>query len=226
MPARARAPELTSSLRRSSRPWLIAASLVLLSPAAWAQSAAVAIVEEVTGEGLTIAELDFLKEGDRFDLGSGAMAVISYFASCNRETIHGGKVTIGVDGSTVSGGRIEAEKVRCTPDSLKLSEAQQRESAVIAFRKPTQNAANLPELGTTVPVILIGDADSILLGEIGQPPRALVLKNHLVDLGRAGFVLTPGKEYQVTAGTRTARFRVAPSAGGAMDSMMARLIAL
>lgn len=79
--------------------------LLLLPAASWA---AEAMIEDITGSAATkLQPFDALSAGEVIELGDGRL-VLSYLTNCRRETISGGKVTVGAAQSTLVGGRLVA----------------------------------------------------------------------------------------------------------------------
>ena len=74
----------------------------------------VALVERIDNAPAGgVAFLDTVQAGRVIELGPEGELVLSYFNSCARETIAGGRVVVGDRNSSVSGGRITAEVVDC-----------------------------------------------------------------------------------------------------------------
>jgi len=71
----------------------------------------VAIVEDIHGGPAGLEFMDYVETGKQIQLGSNGRMVLSYLKSCFRETIVGGKVTVGNGYSQVSGGRVDRTQV-------------------------------------------------------------------------------------------------------------------
>src|ERR1043165_350189 len=71
-----------------------------------------AIVEEI-GSAHGAAAMDTLSAGQMIFLKPGERIVLSYTASCEREIITGGVVSIGTERSIVSGGEVKRERMEC-----------------------------------------------------------------------------------------------------------------
>lgn len=95
----------------------------------------VAIVEDVNGAQAGVGVFDYLQAGHQIRLSVGDKLVLGYLASCLRETIHGGEVTVGTDQSVVTGGLVIREEVECDGGSAELSVAEASQSGVITFRQ-------------------------------------------------------------------------------------------
>lgn len=203
---------------------LVLAGLLVLSPNVYGQSAMSAIVEKTAGPPAPVETLDILSQGEEFQLAPGSIVTISYFVSCIRETISGGKVVVGREQSDVVDGQVKREGTECTPDVLKLSEEQLRDSAAFVFRQPPDKLPPLLLL-TTKPVLVLFGADKATIESDGAPSIHLQLKDGIVDLSRIGIELVRGTEYRVTVGEDTRRFLVAETASRDETSIVARLVA-
>lgn len=74
----------------------------------------VALIESIAAAPDADVEMfDYVYIDQTVDLGAEGVAVLAYFDSCVRETITGGRVSIGRERSTVSGGKIESETLAC-----------------------------------------------------------------------------------------------------------------
>jgi hypothetical protein len=95
----------------------------------------VALVESLTGNLSDVAAMDYVRAGQVIRLGPNQTIVLSYNASCMRETITGGTVIIGTQRSEVKSGKVQRSKdERCNVgrvEQLKGEEAGGR-----TFRGP------------------------------------------------------------------------------------------
>jgi hypothetical protein len=74
----------------------------------------VALVESIeNAPDAGVAFMDSLQPERTIDLGAGGVLVLSYFESCRRETIRGGRVTVGRESSGVAGGAVRSETFDC-----------------------------------------------------------------------------------------------------------------
>src|ERR1051325_1129482 len=73
---------------------------------------AAAIVEDVDAKGKGAELLEYVDPGKRIDTTGGTI-VLSYLASCMRETITGGVITVGEQESKVEGGKGQRDKMTC-----------------------------------------------------------------------------------------------------------------
>ncbi|MBI3516060.1 MAG: hypothetical protein HY060_18665, partial [Proteobacteria bacterium] len=183
-----------------------------------------AIVEDVQGPVKDVQPFDYVAAGTRIELPGRAILVLGYLKSCARETITGGKVTIGDDQSTVQGGEVKRERVECDGGRMQLTTAQASKSGVMVFRGASKPAAT-PQPQVTiygVSPIFTGDAAERLeikrLDTSGQAPLDFPLakpkagRGLAFDLAKQNVALAPGGLYQATSGGHTVVFRVDPQA--------------
>ena len=79
----------------------LAGAVAVASPAA-ADPTGVALVEGLTGNPSGVEFMDYVRAGQVIRLGPHQTMVLSYMASCVRETITGGTVTVGTQRSEVN----------------------------------------------------------------------------------------------------------------------------
>jgi len=94
----------------------------------------VAIVEDIHGGPAGLEFMDYVETGKQIQLGSNGRMVLSYLKSCFRETIVGGKVTVGNGYSQVSGGRVDRTQVSCDGGKMQLSYELASKSGASVFR--------------------------------------------------------------------------------------------
>lgn len=109
---------------------LIWAMLTIEAPA----QSLVAIVEDVRGGPSGVEFMDYVEVGKVIQLGSNGRLVLSYLKSCWRETITGGKVTVGSGWSEVTGGRVDRTQVACDGGKMQLSYEVASKSGASVFR--------------------------------------------------------------------------------------------
>ena len=125
----------------------LAAAALLTAPsgAAAASLNEVAVVESINGNSSGVQFMDYLHAGQVIRLAPHETMVLSYRASCVRETITGGTVTIGIDGSQVQAGEIKRFDGRCGTGKMVLTGAQNdiggRPFRGAAPAQPEQSAA-------------------------------------------------------------------------------------
>jgi hypothetical protein len=115
----------------------------------------VAVVESINGNASGVQFMDYLHAGQVIRLAPHETMVLSYRASCVRETITGGTVTIGIDGSQVQAGEIK--RWRCGAGKMVLTGAQNDIGG-----RPFRGAAPAqPEQSTTMKSCDTGDCSSL-----------------------------------------------------------------
>ncbi len=202
-----------------SNAFLLLAAIALFPGLCLAQQPA-AIVEDIQLTGATLSQFDYVAPGRVIDLGAAGTLTLGYLASCERERIEGGKVTVGKEQSTVVGGSVKRLKIACDGGSLQLSSEQSQQSLAVVFRDfdATKNK-NLPKPQTvlygTTPVVSVGTAGAALTIkrlDRSEQPIVLVLDKPTVDLETQGVALSPGGLYQAKALSRGIFFKIDPSA--------------
>ena len=99
------------------------AVLALTTIAATADPFKVAMVESITGNISGIEVMDYLRTGQVIQLRSDQTIVLSYEASCVRDTITGGTVTVGIDRSQVLSGEVRRSGGPCDAPKMVLTSA-------------------------------------------------------------------------------------------------------
>jgi len=100
-----------------------AAGTLMMASAATAAPLEVALVEGLTGSS-PVGFMDYVKTGQVIRLGPRDKLVLTYMASCVRETITGGTVIIGTDSSEVQSGEVVRVRGQCSADKFVLTSAQ------------------------------------------------------------------------------------------------------
>ena len=124
---------------------LALAGSVAFASAAAADPNEVALVESLTGNSPGLGFMDYVRTGQVIRLGPHQTIVLSYMSSCLRETITGGTVTVGPDGSEVQSGEVSRTRVPCDVGKAVLTRALSQiggrtfrgGSAVIGFGQGT-----------------------------------------------------------------------------------------
>lgn len=143
--------------------------------------AAEATVEDISGAADSkVQAWDSLNAGDIVDLGTGRM-VISYLADCRRETIVGGKVTVGRERSAIAGGKLEsAEQPPCKAKLPTLMANSEAREAGAAVKRHAGKAVMAPEaaiVATATPMFRWdGGAGTLRVWELGAVRQRLVLE--------------------------------------------------
>lgn len=221
-----------------SRPWLLGASALAAvagSTGAVAQSRdPVAVVERVTGKSAGVAEMDYIATGQVIRLGKQDTLVVSYLRACVRETIQGGTVRIGTDGSEVTNGDVKRQSFTCDAGRLRLRPQQASASGVMVFRGgPSREAQAEITIFARAPVIDGIGAGTLLIERSDRAADRLVinvtpamLKRRTLDLAPLGVTLDAGGRYVLTAGDRQLIFSVSPEATSADGPLLRRLVRL
>jgi hypothetical protein len=217
---------------------IIGAVLVIASMSTAAAQAPVAIVEEVKGKVTGAEFMDYVAPGAVIKLGADGVVVISYLASCLRETIKGGVAIVGAEESRISLGDVSREKVGCDARRAQLSDRQATQSAATTFRSisaatPDGTAAQSTVYGLS-PILELAQPGKVVIERLDAPgerfevvitPKMLV-KGKFYDLGTAGKALKPGGSYAAIAGSRKSLFRVDPLARPGASPVVGRLVRL
>ena len=220
---------------RETLPFIAIVVAGLTQPAAAGEP--VAIVEEVSGAETPLQMMDYLSAGQVIELGEAGVVTIGYFASCNQETVTGGRVTIGQDQSDVEGGQVARKQSLCAAGSVKLSAEQAQNSAVMVFRtgkaagQGAQDAAQ-PEVTVfgTRPVFVTAPSHRFLIIErldASDPaPQRFNLDRGRLDLAQTNAELAPGGVYRARNGSTGIVFKIDALASAEGVGLLARLIRL
>jgi len=219
------------------RTLIIAATalVALTAPAAAQLKAPAALVEEVKGNVAGVEFMDYVSPGKVIKLGTSGSIVLSYLASCIRETITGGVVLIGTEQSKVDPmANVESTKVDCAGQRMQLSESEASESAATTFRSVgSKQSAPLtiygvsPVFETAGPGKLVIERTDIVgtREEVVLDSKSLV-KGKFYDMAKVGKSLMPGATYSATFGSRKIDFRIAPLAKSGDGLIVSRLLRL
>lgn len=187
-------------LRNIIRLCAVAGGLILaVSPGIQAAGKVTAVVEQGATVNGDIQALDRLAEGTEFNLGAGETMILAYTRSCVRETITGGKVTVGAEQSDVAGGQVVREEIKTCPEPrLALTAAESQESAIIAFRGGTRH------LFSKTPLLASRDSNlRIAIFEGDTLIREFKTETGELDLAAEKLELTPGKVYRAESDRNT-----------------------
>lgn len=214
--------------------WVIAALAAgIVGGAAQAQSVAgtgtpAALVEEVVGTPRGVDFMDYLSAGQKLTLGPKEGVTLSYLASCWRETILGGTVTIGRELSEVVGGAMTREKVACDGGKLNLTVAQAETAGAVVVRSLKRPPAPEPQLtlfGRSP--IVTGPAGAALvverLDEPGDRVEAKLSARGAHDFAAVNVSFEPGL-YRATVNDATVVFKIDPSAASGRAPAVGRLL--
>ena len=191
-----------------------------------------AIVEDIDAPGAEIRIMDYVEAGRVIGLGREGTVTLGYLRSCLRETVTGGRVTVGRERSRVDGGTVRRERVECDGGALKLSAEKAGKSAVLVLRRPPGTAAgggvrpSLTIYGASPVIKLGGDAGRVVIERLDRPGRRIdvTVSGGFADLATSGQSLQPGGIYRARAGERTIVFKVDAYAARGRSPVVGRLI--
>jgi hypothetical protein len=205
---------------------------VALFPQGGSAGEPVAIVEEVRAAHAAVAFMDYLEEGRVIDLEPNDTLVIGYLASCVREKVTGGRVSIGSEMSSVAGGTMQRARVPCgegkTPDAKAV-----RAKAGIVFRDGRKPLHWTVLFGSSpfVEGAAVGTLTIEALDRRGERRDLRIgsddlLRGRFVDLAKADIALRPGGVYRASLGTQKAYFIIDASAQPSAGPLVGRLLRL
>jgi hypothetical protein len=206
-------------------PAALVAAPALASPAA--------IVEDVKGKLEKLDVMDYVEPGQVVQLKTGDVLVLGYLKSCVRETISGGKVTVGAEQSQVEGGKVERAKFACDGGKLQLTAEQAGKSGAMVFRKkPSGNKpAEAPESAQVTiyslsPAVAAKAPGELVIERLDQSGKPVTVKMTAakMDLAKAGVKLDPGGTYRATLGQQRIVFAVDAKATADAGPLAGRLI--
>ncbi len=178
-----------------------------------------AIVEDVSPTQSDIEVFDYLEVGNTVRLSADETLILGYLASCLRETIQGGNVTIGALQSTVAGGLVIREQVECDGGYTDLSSAEASQSGVITFRQGPESGhgsrSNPILVFSLAPAFHVPDRVSeIVIRRLDrwEQERRFMVGGRWLDLHETVERLAAGGLYEVQAGSQTVVFKVVPHA--------------
>lgn len=191
-----------------------------------------AIVENITGAAKGVQQMDLLEEGQTIELPAGAEVTLGYLRSCVRETITGGRVTIGVEKSAVENGKRQSEEVDCDGGQIVRTSQRTDDVAGAVFRKGNFEKAPLPKpdwvLFGLSPVIRLSVAAKMLRIErldAIEDPIEVPVNGTWVDLEAHGIKFAPSGLYAISSGARPYIIKVSPLAEPDAP-MLSRLIVM
>jgi hypothetical protein len=121
---RSRFPARTACQAQIAAVLLGGAVAAFSSFAAAADSIKVAVVESISGSISGVDLMDYVRTGQVIQLRPNQTIVLSYEASCVRETITGGTVMVGIDRSEVRSGQVRRLDGPCNaPNKMVLTNA-------------------------------------------------------------------------------------------------------
>lgn len=177
--------------------------------------------------------MDYLDQGRVLTLKPGDRIILGYLNSCIREEIQGGTVTIGATESNVSGSKVKRSVIPCG-GTAQLSQAQAGKSGAMVFRRApgkSGTGAASAEPSITVPSLSPVLRPSIASGtmklqRLDRPGEPVTLpgSERVADLQALGIRLAAGGVYRVTAGQKSAVFRIDPAANDTGGALLTRLV--
>ena len=100
-----------------------AAVTAIASATAAAGPIEAALIESISSNSRGFQNMDYVRTGEIIHLKPHETMVLSYKASCVREMITGGTVTVGIDQSQVQAGEVKRSDGRCDGDKMELTGA-------------------------------------------------------------------------------------------------------
>ncbi|MCX7310742.1 MAG: hypothetical protein NTV56_03235 [Alphaproteobacteria bacterium] len=225
---------LTSSVTATALIW---AGLTIQAPA----QTLTAIVEDVRGGPAGVEFMDYVKPGRVIQLGSNGKIVIGYLKSCWRETITGGKVTIGTGWSEVSGGKVDRTQIACDGGKMQLTYEVASKSGASVFRdihraeQPTLADASRPQfvLHGLSPIVEVKRGSSVVIERIDNvgeryeiPGPGKIVHGRFYDFADDNKQLTAAGTYRVTVGKQLVVFKVDNDAKPGKTPIAGRLLRL
>lgn len=184
----------------------------------------VAIVETLAAEGTGLQFMDYVEEGQIIDLGSAGKITLGFLASCRLEKIHGGRIVVGREQSTVENGEVQRENVDCDGGAIKLSAGEADKSGVMVFRGAPKRRLTL--YGASPVVLLSKAGGSVTIERLDMAGARLTLsiEGNFVDLAGSGTALAPGGIYRATAGVTAIEFQIDSLATSGPSPVVGRLL--
>jgi len=223
---------------RASAAALIWAFLTIEAPA----QSLVAIVEDSHGGPSGLEFMDYVESGKQIQLGKDGRLVLSYLKSCFRETIVGGKVTVGNGWSQVAGGRVDRTQVSCDGGKMQLSYEVASKSGASVFRDlhpvdqpPSRNAAQ-PQfvLHGASPMVEIKRGSKVVIERVDKQGERFEIPGDGRPLHHGRFYdfaedqkqLAASGIYKATIGTKQVVFQVDSNAKPGKTALASRLLRL
>jgi hypothetical protein len=192
-----------------------------LAPATAGAEEISAIVEEAPPRS-GLAPMDYLAAGRVVQLEQSETLVLGYLATCLRESIDGGVVTIGRERSEVVGGAVSRTKVDCAGGSLQLSQEQAQQSGVMISR-----SLRPPEVHSLQPVFFTtfdGVLRIVRQDKSAEAVEIPVLGRKIVDLVDENIRLEAGGVYRAEIANKRLKFTVSSLAKPGKGELLSRLL--
>ncbi|MBX9774620.1 MAG: hypothetical protein K2Y71_09415 [Xanthobacteraceae bacterium] len=191
-----------------------------------------ALVEDVKSATAGVQFMDYVGNRQVIQLGPQDVLVLSYLRSCEHETITGGMVTVGMERSTIQGGRVVRTNVPCDGGRMRLSAQQASQSAAAAFR--LQSADSQRTLYARSPVVQLPrtlDDRTLVLERTDRRGERYRLEindsiaaSRFYDLAGAKVNLARGGTYDARIGSHKVTFRIDPKAKSGRGPVVSRLV--
>lgn len=219
---------------------LVVAAVAAFGDSALAQ-APVAVVEDVKGSPAGVEFMDYVSAGKIIELGPQDGVVLGYLKSCLRETIDGGRVTVGPERSEVAAGTVQRDKIPCEAGKMQLSTELASKAGGMVFRdRPRQpgQPGPVPRPQFTLyglsPLIEIKSGGTVVFERLDIPGERLqveasgsaLVRGAFLDLAATEQALSPGGIYRVSSGSTSVVFSVDPDAKPGRTPLAGRLIRL
>lgn len=192
----------------------------------------VAIVEEASPVTTDVSPFLMLEAGQTIKLAPNGRLVVSYFASCLRETITGGVVTVGTSQSEVAQGTVERTRVPCDGGTLNLKRAESGKSATVVFRDPPKTLEALRAIARRIysehPIIFAPLCRVVRIERLDSPASPIEIEVHdsWIDLTATGTKLQQGGLYRLSGGRHDTYIVIEPAPAGEATTLLSRLVAL
>ena len=169
----------------------------------------VALVEEVSPSVKSILAFDYLSTGRQIDLGTYGRITLAYLRACNEEEISGGRVVVGLEYSTVIGGRLVRKKITC-PLVARPDAEDSSQSGSTVFRGELKRQT----IGGIYPLIVLPAPGQVMIKATDGAETAVIIppRGLVIDLAIQGHALRPNRTYKIEYAGRSTTIHVAPQA--------------
>ena len=129
--------------------------ITALAVASPARAEPTAIVEDVVGDSVPVGLMELLEPGVVIELSEGNSITLGYLESCVRERISGGRVVVGEQQSTVTGGEVNRETLLCKTETAGTRGATGEGAALVFRGDDNAKPVDATRLMFRVPVFLM-----------------------------------------------------------------------
>jgi len=192
----------------------------------------VAVVEDISTNSAGVEIMDFLAAGQVINLAKDDTIVLGYMLMCVRETIKGGKITIGEEQSKVVGGSIVTEEVECSGSQTNLDGQVAAQSGAVTFRNgPNTGLASIEiELFGTAPVFILEQpGKTVIIKRIDkqEQPKTITISGKYLDTHKQNLQLVKGAAYSVESSDNIfKRFKINDYASDKPVAVISRMVRL